>query len=166
MRAEDGVQSVQTVVSIRQALGFWENKCQGYLCTGQSIVVNVTDVPVFTPEHKRPDESWLCSRVPKMLQGLKAIPQMPPWELLPKSKASHIGKSHHILIAFLTRFTSHDVYQTSKQVLDVCKSDVTLKNEDPSALRIFKNKTKKLLQVPVKSVSCSVMSNSLRPHGL
>lgn len=119
-----------------------KQKRQGYLCTGQSIVVNVTGVPVFTPEHERPDESWLHSRVPKMLQGLKAFLKCLPGICFQNPQASHTGKSHHILISFLTRFTSHDVYQTSKRVLDVCKSDVTLKDEDPSALRILKKRKK------------------------
>lgn len=103
-------------------------------------MVNVTGGPVFTPEHERPDESWLRSRVPEMLQGLKAFLECLPGNCFQNPQASHIGKSHHILISFLTRFTSHDVYQTSKRVLDVCKSGVTLKDEDPSALRILKKK--------------------------
>lgn len=37
------------------------------------MTVNVADVPVLAPEHVWPDESWPCSRIPEMLQGLKAF---------------------------------------------------------------------------------------------
>lgn len=48
--------------------------CQGHVRTGRGMAVNVTHELVFTPEHARPDESWLWPRIPAMLRGSKNIP--------------------------------------------------------------------------------------------
>ena len=99
MCVEDGEQSVQTDLHQANIRTRGKQKYQGYMCTGRGMTINVTDVPIFTPEHVRPHDSWLCSRIPEMRQGLNTFFECLFGSCFQNPHVSHTGISHHILIS-------------------------------------------------------------------